>query len=117
VNLALYAINWAGFLLVARALLRPLDQAGAWPRLVAVWNWSNVAQYVVLLAASLFQLLRAGSFVLNVVSLVSLFWSSWIEFRALRPVLGGSVKAAAVLVAVDIGLGILTQVATVSLGG
>jgi hypothetical protein len=117
VNLALYAINWAGFLLIAKALLRPLDQPSGWPRLVAVWNWSNVAQYLVLLTASLFELARVTGYVLNVVSLVSLFWSSWIEFRALRPVLGGSAKAAGVLVAVDIALGILTQVVTVNLGG
>jgi hypothetical protein len=117
VNLLLYPIGWIGFLLLCRVTLRTVGQLGAWPRAVAVWNWCNVAQYAVMLAASLFDLFGAGSFVLNVVGLVALFWGCWIEFRVLRPVLAGRAAVAGALVGLDVAIGITLQLATLGLGG
>jgi len=97
--------------------LQVAGQLGAWPRAVAVWNWCNVAQYAVMLAASLFDLFGAGSFVLNVVGLVALFWGCWIEFRVLRPVLAGRAAVAGALVGLDVAIGITLQLATLGLGG
>lgn len=115
-DFTLFVIGWTGFLLLSRPVLAAFGEQRAWPRMVAVWNWCSVAQYGVLLGADLFALLGAGGFVLNVVGLVSLFWQTWIEWSALRPVAGSPLRAAA-LVALDFAIGVLIQLPMVALGG
>jgi hypothetical protein len=117
VDLAAYPIGWAGFLLICRPLLQAMGQPGAWPRLVTVWNWCNVAQYAVMLAGTVFELFDASNFVLNVVGLVTLFWGCWIEFRVLRPILAGRAPVAGAIVALDVVIGISLQLVTAALGG
>ncbi len=117
IDLAAFPIGWAGFLLLCRPLLGFVNLTGAWPRLAAVWNWCNVAQYAVMLAGTVFELCGAGAFTLNVVGLVTLFWGCWIEFRVLRPVLCGGAALAGTVVGLDVAIGISLQLVTASLGG
>ncbi len=116
VNLGLFVIGWVAFLLLARVTLQNTNEMRAWPRLVAVWNWCNLAQYAVQFLGDQFQLFHAAPFTLNVVGLVSLFWQTWIEWCALRVVLS-SPWIAALLLGFDFVLGILGQSLAVSLGG
>ena len=48
-----YVIDWAGFALLTRWLAGTVGRGHVWPRFIAVWNWCNVIQYLLLVAAAL----------------------------------------------------------------
>jgi len=47
-----YVVGWTGFALLSRPVVAWIGRAGRWPRFIAAWNWCNVAQYVLLVAAA-----------------------------------------------------------------
>ncbi len=106
-DLATFVIGWAGFALLSHRLVGALGRSAYWPRFIAAWNWCNVVQYLLLLAAWLPQLLDAPSWVVQTGWLVAICWALWLEWFAARLALGGAPLAAAGLVGIDLGLGLL----------
>ena len=52
-----YVIGWAGFALLSHWLAGLIGRGSLWPRFITVWNWCNVVQYLMLVAAGLLALL------------------------------------------------------------
>jgi hypothetical protein len=111
-DLLSFPISWAGFALISLPLVRMLGAEAQWPRYIAAWNWSNLAQYALLFLTSLPVLLHAPAIASETCALVGYGWALWLEWYVTRLVLGLSPTAAALLVAVDVGFSAVVSLAT-----
>jgi hypothetical protein len=102
-----YVIGWCAFALVSHRLAGKLGRAAAWPRFIAIWNWCNVIQYLMLVAAALPGLLGLPDLVGQAVWLFAMGWALWLEWYATRLALDIPGPPAAALVALDVALGLL----------
>ncbi len=114
-----YAIDWAGFALLSRFIARAMGRLPVWPRFIAAWNWCNVVQYLLLVAASLPPLLGMPDIVGQTAWLVATGWALWIEWYATRLALGIGVIPAAGLVLLDeaVGFALLAIIQALPGGG
>jgi hypothetical protein len=78
-----------------------------WPRFIALWNWCNLVQYLLLAAALVPPLLGAPALVAQTVWVVAMGWALWLQWSATRLGLGLSGGRAALMVVVDMGLGLV----------
>jgi hypothetical protein len=101
-----YAIGWAGFALISLPIARLLGRAHRWPLFVSAWNWCNVVQYLLLVAAGIPALLGAPGVVDQTAQLIALGWALWLEYYATRLALDVSRVAAIGLVVLDIAIGL-----------
>ncbi len=115
-DLLSYVIGWAAYVIVSRPLAAALGRGGKWLRYVAVWNWCNVAQYVLLVLACVPGLLGAPAWADQALQLTALGWALWLEWFAARIALDAPPLAAAGLVAVDLGLGVFLAAVSGALG-
>ncbi|MCB8876727.1 hypothetical protein [Acidisoma silvae] len=111
-DLLSFPITWAGYALLALPLLRMLGLEALWPRFIAAWNWSNLAQYVLLMLTSLPMLAHAPSIVSETAALVGYGWALWLEWWMARLVLGVSPSGAALLVLVDVAFSAIVSLVT-----
>ena len=95
-------IGWAGFALLSRPLVAMLGRSARWPRFIAAWNWCNVAQYCLLMAACVPELAGAPVWMQQAAGLVALGWALWLEWYATRLALEIAPVQAAGLVLVDV---------------
>ena len=91
---------------MSRTLVDALGKGAGWLRYIAAWNWCNVAQYLLLVVASIPGLLGVPGWADQACQLIALGWALWLEWFAARIALNVSPLAAAGLVAVDLGLGL-----------
>lgn len=112
-DLLSYPISWAGYALIALPLLRALGLEAQWPRFITAWNWSNLAQYVLLLVTALPMLAHAPSIVSETSALVGYGWALWLEWWMARQVLGLSPSGAAFLVLADVAFSALVSLISV----
>jgi hypothetical protein len=112
-DLLTYPISWAGFALLSLPLLRMLGMEEQWPRFISAWNWSNLAQYCLLLVTSMPLLAHAPSLVSETAALVGYGWALWLEWWTARLVMKLSPSGTALLVLVDVGFSALVSLITV----
>lgn len=79
-----YVVDWAGYALLTRWVAGRMGRAGAWPRFIAVWNWCNVVQYLLLVAAALPPLLGLPDLLGETAWLVATGWALWLQWYATR---------------------------------
>ena len=112
-----YAIDWAGFALLTRWLAGTIGRGARWPTYIAVWNWCNVVQYLLLVVASLPPLLGLPAIVGETAWLVATGWALWLEWYATRLALGVNGVQAVGLVLLDEALGFAVLAIIQSLPG
>lgn len=100
-----YVISWAGYALLTRWLAGTIGRDATWPRFIAAWNWCNVIQYLLLVAASLPMLVGLPDIVGQTARLVATGWSLWLEWYATRLALEVTGTQAAGLVLLDEAMG------------
>jgi hypothetical protein len=100
-----YVIDWSAFALVTRWLAGTMDRSARWPTFIAVWNWCNVVQYLLLVVASLPSLLGAPDIVGETTWLVATGWALWLEWYAARLTLDITRLQAVGLVLIDLAMG------------
>ncbi|MCW3474837.1 hypothetical protein [Limobrevibacterium gyesilva] len=111
-----YAVGWLGFALLSRRLAMMLGREQHWPRFITAWNWCNLIQYLMLVAAALPLLLGLPDWVTQTAWLVAMGWALWLEWFATRLTLDIPGVTAAGLVALDVALGLVLVGVTASLG-
>jgi hypothetical protein len=114
-DLLAYATGWCGFAVLSHRLVGAMGLAERWPRFIALWNWCNVVQYLLLVVFSIPGLLGAPPLLDQVAQLFALGWALWLEWFAFRLTLGIGVVAAAGLVTLDVAIGVLLAAVTVSI--
>jgi hypothetical protein len=97
-----YAAAWAGFALVSLAVARSWDREGHWLRFICAWNWTNVVQYLVLLALVVPGGLGVAGWLAQGLVLAGLGYAIWLEWFVIRHALAVEGWRAASLVAVDL---------------
>ena len=106
-DLLSYAIGWCGFAVLLYRLVGAMGLASRWPRCIALWNWCNVIQYMLLVVFSIPGLLGAPVLLDQVAQFVGLGWALWLEWFAFRLTLGVGMLPAVGLVALDVAIGVL----------
>lgn len=101
-----YAIAWSAFALLSLGLARAWGRDANWPRFISAWNWTNIVQYLVLVALMLPGALGLSSGLAQVLTLVGLAYAVWLEWFVTRHALGVEGGRAAVMVAMDLVLGL-----------
>lgn len=107
VQLLSFIIGWAGYAIISHAILGAVGAGAKWPKFITVWNWVNVVQYALLLAATVPAVAGAPNLVSETTQLVAQGWALWLEWYAIRLVLGSSRIQAAIIMAPDIFIGIM----------
>jgi hypothetical protein len=105
-DFAAYAIGWLAFAAASHPIAGLIGRSARWPRFVALWNWCNVIQYTLLVAAGLPGLFGAPEIVSETAELVAIGWSLWLEWYAARLTLELRPMAALGMVMVDISIGL-----------
>jgi hypothetical protein len=106
-DLISFAIGWCGFAVLSHRLVAVMGLGPRWPRAIALWNWCNVVQYLLLVVFSVPGLLGAPALLDQAAQLVGVGWALWLEWFAFRLTLGIGVIAAVGLVTLDVAIGIL----------
>lgn len=109
-----YSIAWSGFALVSLPIATGWGRRHLWPRFIAAWNWTNVVQYVVFLLLSLLGFVDG---VAEMAGLVAIAYVLWLEWFVARNALGVDGLRAALLVGVDLLLGVFLVGLIRALGG
>ena len=107
VDLMCYAVGWMAFAVLSYRLVGPMGLRARWPRAIALWNWCNVVQYLLLVVFAIPGLLGAPAMLDQAAQLVGLGWALWLEWFAFRLTLGIGAIAAAGLVTLDVAIGVL----------
>jgi hypothetical protein len=107
-----YVIGWVGFALLSHQLAGTMGRSQLWPRFIAAWNWCNVVQYLMLVAAGLPTLLGVPELLAQTVWLVAMGWALWLEWYATRLALAVPGRLAMALVALDFALGVFLLAVT-----
>ncbi len=105
-----FVIGWLAFAVLSHRLAVVSGRAALWPVFITAWNWCNVVQYLLLVAATLPSLLGLPAFVGQICWLVAIFWALWLEYFTIRLALALPRPAALAMVALDFGLGIAIAV-------
>lgn len=101
-----FVAGWAGFALLTRPLVAAIGRAPLWPRYLAVWNWCNFAQYVLLSLGALPELLGAPPLVQQTAALVTFGWAIWLEWYGTRLALAIGGLPAALFTLLDLAIGV-----------
>lgn len=101
-----FIVGWLGFALLSHRLAQVSGRAALWPVFITAWNWCNVIQYLLLVAATLPSLLGLPAFVGQMCWLVAIFWALWLEYFTMRLALALPRPVAIAWVALDFGLGV-----------
>lgn len=112
-----FVVGWVGFTVLSWEVVTRIGRGGMWWRFIAAWNWSNVAQHVLLLGAGLLPTLGAPDWLSEAGYVFAVGWALWIEWYATRLTLELSNVAACGLVALDVLVGVLATVAANSITG
>ncbi len=106
-DLLSFGVGWCGFAVLSHRLVATMGLADRWPRFIALWNWCNVVQYMLLVVFSIPGLLGAPALLDQVAQLFAIGWALWIEWFAFRLTLGVGMVAAAGLVVLDVAIGVM----------
>jgi hypothetical protein len=98
-----YVAAWAAFALASRPIAESLGRAEEWPRFLAAWNWSNIVQYTVLLLALGLPL---PSPVSTLLGFAGFLYAVWLEWFTVRAALAVAPIAAAMIVLLDLIMGL-----------
>ena len=108
------AVGWAGFAVISHQFARQIGRAPQWARFMVAWNWCNLLQYMMGVAAVLPGLFGLPSVVGETAWVVVLGWSIWLEWFAVLVTLAIPGPLAAMLVLIDLLFGIAIQGALAS---
>ncbi len=102
--------------MLSHRLVAALGKAARWPRFIAVWNWVNVVQYLLLLAGVLPALAGAPVWLAQTTALLGQGWALWLEWYAIRLALETTGLLAAAVMAPDVVLGVVVALALAAAG-
>ncbi len=106
-ELIVFVLGWLIFVEVTHHLAPVLGRAQRWGRFIALWNWCNVIENVLVLAGGLPGLFGAPAVIDEACQLIAIGWALWLEWYATRLALGVGPLIATSLVLLDASIGIL----------
>lgn len=114
-ELIVFVLGWLIFVDVTHRLAPLLGKADRWGRFVAVWNWCNVIEGILVIIGGIPGILGAPAIIDQACELVAIGWALWLEWYATRLALGVGPLAATALVLLDQSIGIMLASIAMSL--
>jgi hypothetical protein len=102
-----FVLGWLIFVELTHRLAPVLERTGRWGRFIALWNWCNVIEGIMVVIGGIPGLFGVPPIVDQVCELVAIGWALWLEWYATRLALGVSPLLATALVVLDQSIGIL----------
>ncbi len=109
-ELIIFVLGWLLFVEATYRLAPLIGQTERWGRFIAVWNWCNVVESILIVLGGLPELLGAPSIVGEAAELIAIGWALWLEWYATRLAFGVNTATALWLVLLDQSIGILLAV-------
>jgi hypothetical protein len=106
-ELIVFVLGWLVFVEVTHRLAPVLGRAQRWGRFIALWNWCNVIENMLVLVGGLPGLFGAPEVIDEACQLIAIGWALWLEWYATRLALGVGPLIATFLVLLDSSIGIL----------
>jgi hypothetical protein len=116
-ELITFVVGWLLFVEVTHFLAPLLGKAHRWGRFIAVWNWCNVVEGVLVIIGGLPGLVGAPPILAEASELITIGWALWLEWYATRLTLDVGPGTAGGLVLLDQLIGIVLASVAISLGG
>ena len=110
-----FVLGWLVFVEVTYRLAPVIGKAERWGRFIAVWNWCNVIEGVLVFVGGIPGVLGAPSVVDEAFELITIGWALWLEWYATRLAFGVGRMTAVWLVVLDQSIGIM--LASLALAG
>lgn len=106
-ELVVFVVGWMVFVEATHRLSGPLDRREKWGQFIALWNWCNVVEGVLIVAGGVPGMLGAPDIIDQACQLITIGWALWLEWFAIRLALGVGTGTAIGLVLLDQAIGIL----------
>ncbi len=104
-----FVAAWFGFALASIPIAEAMGAGPLWPRFLAAWNWTNVVQYLFVLAGEVPGWLGFPRAIAIFAAVVALVAAISVEWQAARLALGLRGGQAALVVLADIALSLLVR--------
>jgi hypothetical protein len=105
--LLLFLVGWLLFVWISHHIAGVLNKQQLWPRFIAVWSYCSVIENTLVAIGGLPGALGAPAILAQVAELVTFGWALWIEWFGIRLSLQVGPLTAVVVLAVDIGVGVV----------
>jgi hypothetical protein len=102
-----FVLDWLVFVEVTYRLAPVMGLAERWGRFIAVWNWCNVIEGLLIVIGGIPGALGAPPMVDQACVLIMIGWALWLEWYATRLTFGVGRMTAAWLVLLDVSIGTL----------
>jgi len=106
-EIIVFVLGWLVFVEVTQRLAPMIGRAERWGRFIAVWNWCNVVEGVLVIVGAIPGTLGAPAVIDQAAELIAIGWALWLEWYATRLAFGVGPLAAAGLVLLDQSIGIM----------
>lgn len=114
-EIIVFILGWLMFVEASHRLAPLFGQAVRWKRFIAVWNWCNVVEGMLVIAGGLPALIGAPPIIAEASELITIGWALWLEWYATRLALGVGSLTACWLVLLDQAIGIVLAALAVSM--
>jgi hypothetical protein len=102
-----FVLGWLVFVEVTHRLAAIIGRAEQWGRFIALWNWCNVVEGVLVILGATPGTLGAPAIIGQAFELIAVGWALWLEWYATRLALSVAPLTAALLVVLDQSIGIM----------
>jgi len=116
-ELVIFVVGWLLFVEVTHRVAPLLDRTHRWPRFIALWNWCNVVEGVLIIIGGLPGLFGAPTIIAEASELVTIGWALWLEYYATRLAMHVTVVPAIGFVLLDQVIGVALAMISITLGG
>ena len=114
-ELIVFVLGWLVFVEVTHQLAPVLGRAERWGRFIALWNWCNVIEGMLVVIGGIPGMFGVPAAIDQACELITIGWALWLEWYATRLAFGVGPLAATALVLLDQSIGIMLASIAVSL--
>lgn len=106
-EVTVFVVGWLVFVEITHRLAPVIGRAERWGRYIAVWNWCNVVEGILVILGGIPGTFGAPPVVDEACGLITIGWALWLEWYATRLALAVGPLVAVGLVLIDQSIGIL----------
>jgi hypothetical protein len=106
-ELLIFVLGWLIFVDITHRMAPLLGRTARWGRFIAMWNWCNVIEGLLVVIGGLPGLMGAPPVIDQASILITIGWALWLEWYAIRLAYNVSALTATGLVLLDQSIGVL----------
>lgn len=114
-EVAVFVLGWLIFVELTYRLAPMIGRAERWGRYIALWNWCNVVEGILIVVGGIPGTFGAPGIVDQACELITIGWALWLEWYATRLAFGVGTLTAIWLVVLDQSIGVFLASLAVAL--